>query len=61
MRRPSGRGRRPQPDPDPRGEIQGLIHDIPNCADLVSRIVAEAETIIQSRLESMVKRLAAVA
>jgi hypothetical protein len=28
---------------------------------LFSRIVAEAETIIQSRLESMVKRLAAMA
>ncbi len=35
------------------GQIQGLIHDIPTCAELVSRIVAEAETIIGSRLSNM--------
>jgi NADH:quinone reductase (non-electrogenic) len=35
------------------GQVQGLIHDIPTCAELVSRIVREAETIIRSRLESM--------
>jgi nitronate monooxygenase len=43
------------------GQIQGLIHDIPSRAELISRIVAEAETLIQGRLKSMVKRLAAVA
>ncbi|MBB3776904.1 nitronate monooxygenase [Erythromicrobium ramosum] len=32
------------------GMIQGLIHDIPTCEVLVSRIVADAETIIRSRL-----------
>ena len=36
------------------GMIQGLIHDIPSCADLVHRIVAEAEGIIRGRLEGMV-------
>ncbi len=35
------------------GQIQGLIHDIPTCAELVSRIMREAEAIIQARLESM--------
>jgi nitronate monooxygenase len=35
------------------GQAQGLIHDIPSCAELVSRIVREAETIIRSRLEGM--------
>jgi nitronate monooxygenase len=33
--------------------VQGLIHDIPSCAELVSRIIREAETIIRSRLERM--------
>jgi NAD(P)H-dependent flavin oxidoreductase YrpB (nitropropane dioxygenase family) len=32
------------------GLIQGLIHDIPTCADLVGRIVADAEAIIRGRL-----------
>jgi nitronate monooxygenase len=36
------------------GQAQGLIHDIPSCAELVSRIVREAEAIIRSRLEGMV-------
>ena len=35
------------------GQVQGLIHDIPSCAELVSRIIREAETIIRSRLEGM--------
>ena len=35
------------------GQVQGLIHDIPTCAELVSRIVRDAEAIIQSRLEGM--------
>jgi nitronate monooxygenase len=32
------------------GQTQGLIHDIPTCAELVSRIVREAEAIIRGRL-----------
>ena len=35
------------------GQIQGLIHDIPTCAELVSRIVEEAEAIIRERLDKM--------
>jgi len=33
--------------------VQGLIHDIPSCAELISRIMREAETIIGGRLEGM--------
>jgi len=33
--------------------VQGLIHDIPSCAELVLRIMREAETIIRGRLEGM--------
>ncbi|MBU6449030.1 MAG: nitronate monooxygenase family protein [Rhodospirillales bacterium] len=32
------------------GMVQGLIHDIPSCAQLVSRIVSDAEAIISARL-----------
>src|SRR4030088_1051068 len=35
------------------GQGQGLIHDIPSCAELVSRIMRDAEPIIRSRLEGM--------
>ena len=35
------------------GMIQGLIHDIPTCHDLVTRIVADAESIIRQRLSGM--------
>ncbi len=35
------------------GMVQGLIHDIPTCAELVSRIVSEAEAIIAQRLGAM--------
>ncbi len=35
------------------GQAQGLIHDIPSCAELVCRIVREAEEIITSRLDRM--------
>jgi len=35
------------------GMVQGLIHDVPTCAALVSRIVREAEEIIGSRLAGM--------
>ena len=35
------------------GMVQGLIHDIPTCAEIVTRIVAEAEEIIDTRLARM--------
>lgn len=35
------------------GMVQGLIHDIPTCAELLSRMVADAETIIRNRLTGM--------
>jgi nitronate monooxygenase len=34
------------------GQVQGLIHDIPSCKELVERIVSDAETIIRKRLEA---------
>ena len=37
------------------GMVQGLIHDIPSCAELIHRIVREAEAIIEGRLEAMVR------
>lgn len=36
------------------GQIQGLIHDIPTCAELIERIVSDARSIIQSRLAGFV-------
>ncbi|WP_374414690.1 NAD(P)H-dependent flavin oxidoreductase [Novosphingobium colocasiae] len=36
------------------GQIQGLIHDVPTCAELVSRIAREAEEIISSRLAGFI-------
>jgi NADH:quinone reductase (non-electrogenic) len=38
------------------GQVQGLIHDIPTCAELIGRIVADAEAIIGSRLAGMMGR-----
>ncbi len=35
------------------GMVQGLIHDIPSCKELITRIVAEAEAIIRGRLGAM--------
>ena len=35
------------------GQVQGLIHDIPTCAELIHRIVREAEQIIHDRLDRM--------
>ena len=43
------------------GQVLGLIHDIPPVAELVSRIVREAEEIIRGRLGSMVSGLPAAA
>jgi len=37
------------------GQVQGLIHDIPTCAELISRIMTEAEEIISGRLQSLVR------
>jgi nitronate monooxygenase len=36
------------------GQIQGLIHDIPSCEELIHRIVRDAEQIIAERLGRMV-------
>jgi nitronate monooxygenase len=36
------------------GQVIGLINDIPSCEELISRIVAEAEEIIQGRLAGMI-------
>lgn len=36
------------------GQIQGLIHDIPSCADLIQRIMDEAIDIIQARLQGFI-------
>jgi nitronate monooxygenase len=35
------------------GQVQGLIHDIPTCAELVGRIVADARAIIRDRLAAV--------
>lgn len=37
------------------GQIQGLIHDIPTCAELIGRIVRDAEEIITGRLNGFVR------
>ncbi|QJR04374.1 nitronate monooxygenase [Sphingobium yanoikuyae] len=43
------------------GQIQGLIHDIPTCQDLITRIVDDATVIIQRRLAGLITpELAAV-
>jgi nitronate monooxygenase len=41
------------------GQIQGLIHDVPSCAELITRIVREAEEIIAGRLMGLMGRSAA--
>ncbi|HEX4936598.1 MAG TPA: nitronate monooxygenase family protein [Gemmatimonadaceae bacterium] len=35
------------------GMIQGLIHDVPTCEELISRIVREAEEIVRGRIGAM--------
>ena len=35
------------------GMVTGLIHDIPTCQELIERIMAEAEAIIDVRLSGM--------
>jgi NADH:quinone reductase (non-electrogenic) len=32
------------------GMVQGLIHDVPSCAELIKRVVEEAEMLLDSRL-----------
>jgi nitronate monooxygenase len=54
------RGRRVYEEGDPdlgiwsAGQVQGLIHDVPTCAELVARIVREATELIDGRLRSAV-------
>jgi nitronate monooxygenase len=43
------------------GQSQGLIHDIPSCKELVSRIMRQADDIIHARLDRMATRPSAVA
>ena len=35
------------------GMVQGLIHDIPTCQQLIDRIIAEADAIVDQRLAAM--------
>ncbi|WP_304438730.1 nitronate monooxygenase family protein [Mycobacterium sp. Root135] len=42
------------------GTVMGLIDDIPTCAELISRIVSEAEDVITARLGGMVSAPVAV-
>jgi nitronate monooxygenase len=37
------------------GQVQGLIHDIPSCAELVERMVTEAQALIDGRLAGFSK------
>jgi nitronate monooxygenase len=41
----------------PSGQVAGLIDDLPSCADLIGRIIAEAE----QRLDALGKRGIAIA
>lgn len=38
------------------GQSQALVHDIPTCAELVARIMREAEAVIRERLASTIVR-----
>lgn len=35
------------------GMVQGLIHDVPTCQQLIDRIIADAEAVVRERLSSM--------
>ncbi|TAL02744.1 MAG: nitronate monooxygenase [Rhodospirillaceae bacterium] len=35
------------------GQVQGLIHDVPTCRELIDRIIRDAETILNGRLASL--------
>ena len=43
------------------GMVQGLIHDIPTCRELIDRIMAEAEQIIAERLAGFMGRAESIA
>jgi NADH:quinone reductase (non-electrogenic) len=43
------------------GMIQGLIHDVPSCQELVHRIVREAEALIAERLQGLTRPAARAA
>jgi nitronate monooxygenase len=43
------------------GMVQGLIHDVPTCRELIDRIMAEAEQIIATRLAGFLGRAEAIA
>jgi NADH:quinone reductase (non-electrogenic) len=43
------------------GMVQGLIHDVPSCQELVSRIVREAEALIAERLGRLLRPAARAA
>ncbi|MET0248179.1 MAG: nitronate monooxygenase [Sphingobium sp.] len=43
------------------GMVQGLIHDVPSCKELIDRIMGEAEAIIAQRLGGFTGQLAAAA
>jgi NAD(P)H-dependent flavin oxidoreductase YrpB (nitropropane dioxygenase family) len=55
------RGRRVYVEGDPEhgvwtvGMVQGLIHDVPSCEELVARIVRDAEALIDSRLGALAR------
>ena len=53
-----GRGVFEQGDPDygiwTVGQVQGLIRDVPSCAELVRRIIGEATEIIEKRLGCLI-------
>jgi nitronate monooxygenase len=42
------------------GQIQGLIHDIPTCQELLDRIIADAEAIMRQRFSAMIEAPVAV-
>ena len=58
------RGRKVYEDGDPdagvwtAGLVQGLIHDVPTCAELIERIVLGADDIITQRLAGFAERTA---
>jgi NADH:quinone reductase (non-electrogenic) len=37
------------------GQVQGLIHDVPTCRELIERIIRDAEAIIRNKLASFIK------
>ncbi|WP_375383105.1 hypothetical protein [uncultured Sphingomonas sp.] len=43
------------------GIVQGLIHDVPTVRQLVDRIIAEAEAIIDGRLRSLMGQATRIA